>query len=758
MVARLALAAWLSVTPLQAQESSTPTGAIRGVVHGRLDMGRTPLASALVEATAGERRISVLADSLGVYHVGPVPAGRIHLKVMHAGHDPMEFDVIVPAGGILALDVDLQGRPVVMEALTVVADRQAVERAGEAPRPDRDLAEVDLRAMAAGSGLAETGMVLAARSAVGDDPGDPGDILFMRGSTTDLKLVLLDGAPVYAPFHVGGLLPTFDQGLMGTATHYVGGAPARYDGGLSYILDLNTRTPRRDRLSAAGALDLISARASVDAPLGDWGGLLVGGRALHGAESAFAGGESPYGYRDGLARLEVDLTPGHRLSATGFLNEESVFLDLSGTGTPLLGARSDARWGNRAGSVSYRGKAGRTDITLRVAGGQYDARLPISRASGDLVARGSTGRGRVTADLATSMGTWELRYGASAEGMTVAYDAGSLERAQSVLLEDAARGTVAGGYAEASVPVADRLRVWTGLRVDRFSTDGSVRAAPRIRFAWLLSDEAVLTLAAGRYHQYARASDEAVEGALVGMVEQEAGPAAAYRPLLPVATASHLVVSLDQVLLPGLRLGLDGYFKAFDGVTAPGERFNASGADLRVQHGGDALQVWLGYSLAWYWSQDGPGTVSESFTGQHLLTAGVTGQAWDVLGVDLRLGYGDGLPLTAVPVADGTSAPLSGLESGDAAGGTPSRQAAGLPLWSGGSLADRFFRLDAEVSGLFETRVASRPLTLRPYLRLMNALGRRDAMFYYFEPWRGEEVEPLVESALLPVIGFEWRF
>ena len=68
------------------------------------------------------------------------------------------------------------------------------------------------------------------------------------------------------------------------------------------------------------------------------------------------------------------------------------------------------------------------------------------------------------------------------------------------------------------------------------------------------------------------------------------------------------------------------------------------------------------------------------------------------------------------------------------------------------------FRLDAEVSGLFETRMGSRALTLRPYLRVMNALGRRDAMFYYFEPWRGDGVQPLVESNLLPVVGFEWRF
>lgn len=756
MVGRLVLAALLVTSPLAAQDARqrAPTGAIRGVVHGRMDTERRPLPSALVEARTGDFRATALADSLGVYQLPRVPSGKVHLSVIHAGHDPVELDVLVPAGAVVALDVDLRARPVLMDGVTVVGDQSEVQRAGESVEPRSDLAEVDLRALESGSGMAETGVALAARAAVGDDPGDPGDVLFMRGSTTDLKLVLLDGAPVYAPFHVGGLLPTFDADLMGTATHYVGGAPARYDGGLSYILDLNTRTPRRDRWSATGALDLISARGTVEAPIGTWGGLLVGGRMLHGGESVLAGGDSPYGYGDALVRFEADLGRGHRLSATGFFNQESVFLNLAPGGVDAIaGAARDARWGNRAGSVAYEGLLGRTRLTVRAAGGLYDAQLPISRDDGDLFARGSTGRARLTADLSTELGTWDLRYGASSEGISVTYDAGSLAGGSSVLVQDAARGIVVGAYAEASVPVASRVRLWTGLRLDRFSTDSSLRAAPRVRLSWLLSDAAVLTLAAGRYHQYARASDEAVEGALVGRVDAPTPSRTA--PLLPVATASHFVVSLDQMLLPGLRLGLDGFYKAFDGVTAPGDRLNSSGADVRIQHSDDALQFWLGYSLAWFWSDDGLGYTTERFSGQQLLSAGVSGTAWSRLGVDLRVGYGDGLPLTAVPVSDGVSAPTAGLESGD---GTAQRQDTGLPLWSGGSLAEQFFRLDAEVSGVFHTRVASRSVTLRPYLRLMNALGRRDAMFYYFEPWRSDEVRPLVESAVLPVVGFEWRF
>ena len=62
-----------------------------------------------------------------------------------------------------------------------------------------------------------------------------------RGAAADLKLVLLDGAPVYAPFHLNGLLDAFTDGVLEDASLYIGGTPARYDGGLSYVLDLDVR-------------------------------------------------------------------------------------------------------------------------------------------------------------------------------------------------------------------------------------------------------------------------------------------------------------------------------------------------------------------------------------------------------------------------------------------------------------------------------------------------------------------------------------
>ena len=216
----------------------------------------------------------------------------------------------------------------------------------------------------------------------------------------------------------------------------------------------------------------------------------------------------------------------------------------------------------------------------------------------------------------------------SADRVAVTYDARSVGAGGNVLVEDAASGDVLGGYAEAAVPVGPRVRLWAGMRLDRFSTDASVRPAPRLKVSWMVSDRAVLSLAAGRYHQLARASDESVDDALVGVVGGGSEDPVGGAPLLPVATATHLVASLDQMLVPTVRLGLDGYVKVFDGVSAPGQRLNASGADLRVQHAGEDLTLWLGCGRTMVWGTLQSALPASSFSARAPAVSRGTGSVW----------------------------------------------------------------------------------------------------------------------------------
>jgi hypothetical protein len=126
-----------------------------------------------------------------------------------------------------------------------------------------------------------------------------------------------------------------------------------------------------------------------------------------------------------------------------------------------------------------------------------------------------------------------------------------------------------------------------------------------------------------------------------------------------------------------------------------------------------------------------------------------------VLGADLTVAYGAGLPYTGVPLHDALAPSTADQErndlatSGDVIEGTPP-----LP----GGLNQEFLRVDVELNATFRPRWGGHQWEVRPYVRVLNALDRRDALFYAFQSWRSDGLTPLAERPLVPVLGVAWRF
>jgi len=301
------------------------------------------------------------------------------------------------------------------------------------------------------------------------------------------------------------------------------------------------------------------------------------------------------------------------------------------------------------------------------------------------------------------------------------------------------------------------LSIRGGGRLDHFQGDGGIRLAPRLSLTWMLTEDAALTLAAGRYHQYSNVASEEIERNLGKDLPN--APLFLSTPLeLTVGSADHLVVSLDQILTPGIRLGLEGFVKEFSGVAGTGgQTLNASGVDLRVAREGRRAAGWLGYTLTWFWASNGILSEGDSpFSGRHLLSAGLTTSITDRTGLRLRASYGDGLPFTSVPAGrQNAIAPVLDEASNlDLAGDQVLNSAPELTVGPD----EGFLRLEVEIFGRWSPTVSGRTMELRPYLRVLNALNRRDALFYHFDPWRNQGPEPLADLPLLPLLGLEWRF
>jgi len=700
-------------------------------VHGRItaEPAGDALPGALVElVTVAGRRLAV-ADSTGSYRfdLSAAEGGDARLRASRLGHRTLELEIRLPVRGTLGVDLALPMRPFL---LPEVIARGTPEGPGHGESAERPLpSPVVSRILEGGSGLAGMATVRP-NDPAGPTPTDPTDVLYVRGSPADLKLVLLDGAPVYSPFHLGGLLDAFEPGVIGEGRLYVGGAPARYDGGLSYVLALTTREPGGGT-RMAGSLDMLGARGVLETEAGSGLRLLAAGRAVHALGPALLFGEPfPYGYADALLRADADLGVAGRLSLTGFHNRETVHLG---------GEESGPAWGNDAVSVRHRMVTGTTLIESGLSTGRFAALLPARGERGE--ERGQNRRVRATLDASRPVTGGMLRAGMGYDRIDLAHD---LTVGESAATSQTA-GESAGGYVDLSWMPSSRLALRGGMRADLFPTAGEARLAPRVSATWRVGDRAELVGALGRYHQYVR------ELPRLTATGEQALPAPGSAQL-EVGGATHFTAGLHQEMDAGVRLGMEAYFKSFDAAAARLVEANASGVDLWVRRDEGAVRGWLGYSLVWNWTASAGPDVA--FVGRQILNAGARFSPGAAVELEGRLSYGAGLPFTGIVLAN---VPHDEWQAPGRASGAPALAASASEEPVVGPPSDAFLRLDVTASRPVETRIGGRTHHLTPYLRVMNALDRRDASFYFADDPHAP-ARPIAELPILPVAGVSWRF
>jgi len=721
-----------------------------GTLYGRVLSGDTgtPVVGASVRIRHGGAFRLLVTDDRGAYRAERLIAGDALVVAQALDHAPLEAAVRIPAGGEVPLDLELEIRPVEMPMLfsLVEASKLTLPPPGLVRGGLREEGETELRALDQSPGVSELGL----GRWLGPDPSDPTSTLYVRGAVADLKLVVLDGAPVYAPFHLSGLLDAFPDGVLEDATIYVGGTPAEYDGGLSYVLDLEVREGERDRFRMAGAVDLLGATGRIEGPIGKSGRVLLSGRGLHGAGYPLltGSGELPYGYGDALGRLDFGIGGGH-LSATGFWNRESVLLDIG----KLEGAAPEsAYWGNGAGSARYATPFAGGTLNVNTSFGRFTTRIPALDLESEgpvafTTVRGETSRSRTGASYEFGTGVrWEIGTG---------FDTHETVLDQRTVFGDTTIHTVANAqvgaiWGEATWNPTPEVEVRAGLRSSYFKPDGVARFSPRASALWHVDESARLKIAAGRFHQVVRGPETILSGDLTGPTLGGGGRPQLDLPgpiigsqLFAIAGATHLVLGLENDLSNGIQIGLEGYFKSFDGLPEA-EDLYSSGADLWLQADEGPVRGWLGYSLAWVW--DNQPAQATQFVGRQLLSGGLA-TALGGVDVGLRLAYGAGLPFQEVtPVGEG--APRNPRRD---AGDAPPPALSGAP-------DDSYLRIDAEISRRWVGRIGNRSFEIAPYVRLLNALDRRDALFYRAAEEGPTRPIPLSSVPVLAVVGIAWTF
>jgi hypothetical protein len=721
----------------------------------------SPVASAVVEVIGAEDLVAV-TDPDGRYRLPAVPVGLRKVRAHHLDHVPLEVEITVSPGATVNLEFTLELRPVPLDTLRV-ARRRVGHLQDTLPDPAIEVDETVMghRVGALGApGMAELGLLEAIRGG-GAEPPDASDVLYVRGAGADLRAVYLDGAPVYAPVHLGGLTDAFFPGLLREGKVRTGGASPRYDGGVSYLLDLETRGGRAGSLRSEGTIDLAVASVVMEGSPARDTNLLLAGRGVHGlGVDVLAEDYVPSGYGEAFGRLDQALGVGGEFSVSGYWNRESVDL-----GEAVLGG-NPVRWGNLAGSLRIQKDVPDGQVVLTAGYGDFKTRLPVA-GPGPALLDGRNERRRLAAHVTHDRGRARLEFGLGADRTRIRHEATTFVEQLEIPVTTAldVHGDAVFGYAGTQFVVSPDLVVSGGLRTGAYATseeDGfSTQLSPRAAVRWRAAPGSVITFGVGRYHQFVQnAQNFPSAQELINLAEaiSRQSPETGDGRLLEVAGATHYVASFERFLGEGFRLAMEGFYKAFDTpAQSAGSDVQTTGLEVLIVRSGSVLEGSLGYTRGWVWSGGDPRYANSVFAGKELVDAAV---AASVAGMTLKIRstYAAGLPFTAIP--SGTTQPPvpEAVAARRVLGGNGAADVSRAPLEGPDGLkAGSYLRLEGELARSWIGADPVQPSEFTVYVRVLNGLDRREAMFIQVDP-EGPRSSRSETIQFLPIVGVRWAF
>ncbi len=169
----------------------------------------------------------------------------------------------------------------------------------------------------------------------GMSQGELSGQLNIRGGQANETLILFDGFPVREAFHMPGyrsLLSIFDPSLLSSVSVYRGAIPARYGDRMSGVVEFRSIDADEPLRSAVG-VGFLSARARSVQPLGEDGNEVL--LALRAGSTGYllralqpAASNPRYG--DGLARLQLAVGPGTKLSLNALYAQDELTVERDG--------------------------------------------------------------------------------------------------------------------------------------------------------------------------------------------------------------------------------------------------------------------------------------------------------------------------------------------------------------------------------------------------------------------------------------------
>ncbi len=712
------------------------TGVVAGRVTTRADIGGAAPARAAAISVIGSA-IGAVTDADGRFLLEHVPAGPIVVRARLLGYRNAERAIRVTAGDTVRIAMVLVPEAQLLSA--VRADTRSVDVEMFETRPSVGTLTLGAAAMAGVPKVGEADVVRVVQLLPGVIArNDYSTGLNVRGGEADQNLVLLDGHPIYNPFHLGGLFSTFMDATVGGIEMMTAAFPARYGGRLSSVLDVRSAEETRPGINATIDVSALGASAKLGGMFGDNRGMwsLAGRRTYADAvQRIFTDNLFPYHFRDMHGRASYAFPRDLTVVLTAYVGKDVLDANLAEFDTDTAPSRATQGnwafdWGNRVLGATLTKTMGNVLLEQRVSTSSFSTLLNLAdgafsqrnqvrdlRASGSLRSRAGSHDAAVGYEVAAH----RLRYASgSAETGTTDFDLVQRPRYGAAWVSDVWR-------------LSPRWIVEGGLRAEALNERDWRAISPRLSAKYFLTPDFALTAGAGRVTQFVHsmAGDGPLRYFDIWLASDS---------FIPVATAWHWVGGLQRRMGEAASLRLEAYVKRYDRVLEAnasddpqrrGDEFFAAegksyGVDVLTRwHRGEGLGGWVSYSY---------GVSSRSRDGVSWWPGHDRRHDLDVVGtwrvskyrLGARFGYATGTPYT--PIVGQVARRMYDPSEDRWGTGEPRLFIEPLGGRRNGARFPSAHRLDLDASREFVARGA----TFAPYVSVVNAYNAQNVFVYLY--------------------------
>jgi hypothetical protein len=386
----------------------------------------------------------------------------------------------------------------------------------------------------------------------------------IRGGERNEVEVLLDGVPIYEPFHVKdltGIFSTIDAEALGGVDILTGGFPAEYGGRMSGVIDIVSQTPsaRRTEVGISVLNSRVLSAGTFNDSRGQWLFSFRPGylhTVLHMIDKT---SQLDPSYYDLLSKVQWQLSDSAVVSANFFSSQDRVKFEASDEHA-VSRSEDDYLWLNARTAITPRLYAqsviwaGRIRRNRRGNSDNQGDHIDLhDDRSFDSVAVKNDTTFEWTARQTIKAGFDIRRLRADYDFLAHAFEQESIlhfgtPNIVDRLVRTHPSGTDASVYAADRVTVRPNLVVEAGLRTDRqsYAPDGA-HFSPRFNVGWSITPSTSLRGAWGRYVQPQGIEELQVEDGVA--------------QFFPAQHATHAVIGVDHVFSGGWSMRVEAYDK-----------------------------------------------------------------------------------------------------------------------------------------------------------------------------------------------------